>query len=155
MRGNPGGLKAEWRKNTKVTLPRGLLCITLLFVAWISTTPDWHTPHLHEKQLQAEYLKLSVQRENGRHREKRKRMRKRVSWIEKWSKWKGIGVTSPAMKSLLLGVWLGMDCIGSCVWLLGPVPSWWNCLVRIGRCSLVGRGVSLGVGFEVQRPRPG
>ena len=28
------------------------------------------------------------------------------------------------------------------------VPSWWNCLGRIGRCGLRERGVSLGVGFE-------
>jgi hypothetical protein len=29
------------------------------------------------------------------------------------------------------------------------IPSWWNSLGRIGRCSLGGGGVSLGGGFEV------
>jgi hypothetical protein len=29
------------------------------------------------------------------------------------------------------------------------VSGWWNCLVRIRRCTLIGGGVSLGVGFEV------
>lgn len=34
------------------------------------------------------------------------------------------------------------------------VPRWENFLERIGRCGLIGEGVSLGVGSEVLKVRP-